>query len=88
MMSASEIYELKKAQSEQQKDSEFLGHNLEIGKYDIHFAINILKTILIECQAFKMNSEPLYRTLDHSIKRLLAMLEVERDQMSLSKLHK
>lgn len=63
----------------------FLEHNLNIDKYDINFVINVLKTILRECDRHKINPKDLHISLSQSVKRLLAMLEVERDHLNLSK---
>jgi hypothetical protein len=48
------------------------------GKYDINYAINLLKIILNKCQGFPERDFKF--SMQHSLKRLLAYLEVERDQ--------
>lgn len=49
-------------------------------KYDIHYAITLLKTILSKCDAHKLSPHDLHFTLTQSVRKMLAMLEVERDQ--------
>lgn len=51
------------------------------GVYDIHYAINLLKSILVLCEKEKFNPRDLQFTLSQGLQKQLAYLEVERDQM-------
>jgi LytS/YehU family sensor histidine kinase len=53
---------------------------LDKSKYDIHFVINLIKTLIDQIERNKFNSSDIAFTLSYSLKKLLANLEVERDQ--------
>ncbi len=55
---------------------------LSKGKYDIDYAINLLKTVENKCEVGKMQPKDTLFTLRESVRRLLAMLEVEKGQQS------
>ena len=55
-----------------------LSEYLPKGKYDIHYVISLLKILDVQCQSKPMSN--LGFTLSNSIRRLLSMLEIERDQ--------
>jgi hypothetical protein len=59
-----------------QEVNNLCGHMLKKGSYDIDYVIVILKVILQQKPHFG---------LQESIRKLLAMLEVERDQINLKK---
>lgn len=61
--------------------NEFFQHSLPKGKYNIHYTINLLRILLDQIEKIKMNPRDIAFTLSSSIKRLLAMLEVESEQM-------
>lgn len=90
IMTAEEVTALMNGQKKYKEKVEFLNFHLDLSKIDVNFTINVLKTILRECSQYKYTNgcEPLYRSLHHSIARLLAMLEVERDSSLLSSLPK
>lgn len=52
--------------------------SLPRGKYDIHYVILLLKIIIGKCESFHTKDFKLSMT--HSLKKMLAYLEVERDQ--------
>jgi hypothetical protein len=54
--------------------------NIKYGKYDIHFVISMLRKIVSECDKLKMQPHNIHFSLTNSLKRLIAMLEVERMQ--------
>ena len=59
-----------------------LSRYLSKGKYDIDYVINLCKIIDSQCQSTPMSN--LGFTLSNSLRRLIAMLEVERDNYNLS----
>lgn len=63
------------------KANNYFGNYLQKGKYDINYVINLLKIILQKCEQMKMNPKDLQFTLRTSTEKLLAMIEVERDQL-------
>lgn len=65
------------------KGNEFLRYTLPKGRYDINYSIQLLSIILEKCEQEKMSPRDLQFSLCHSIKKLLAMLEVERNDMIL-----
>jgi hypothetical protein len=56
---------------------------LSKGKYDIDYVISLCKVIDSQCKSVPMSN--LGFTLSDSLRRLIAMLEVERDNYNLSK---
>lgn len=50
------------------------------GKYDIHYVINLLRSIEDQCHKYRLNPSTLQFSLQNSLQRMIAMLEVERDQ--------
>jgi|ERR1700690_3157831 hypothetical protein len=56
---------------------------LNKNKYDIEYVITLLKFILDQCEEMKMNPRELQFSLVHSLKKMIAMLEVEKDQQNL-----
>lgn len=61
-------------------DNNYFGYSLKKGEYDINYVINLLKIIMTKCEGMKHNPKDLQFTLWTSTQKLLAMLEVERDQ--------
>lgn len=61
--------------------NQYLGHCLIKGKYDINYVITLLRIIMDQCYAMRLNPRDLQFTLWTSTQKLLAMLEVERDQL-------
>ncbi len=59
---------------------ELFKYSLPKGKYDINFVINMLRIIVEQCDKMKMTPRDIHFSLTQSIKRLIAMLEVERMQ--------
>jgi len=55
--------------------------SLPMGKYDIDFVITFCRILLEKIERYKIRPQDLPLTLMHSIKRLMSMLEVEKDQM-------
>ena len=64
----------------EKRENSYIGHSLAKGKYDINYIINLLKIIMTKCEEMKHNPRDLQFTLWTSTQKLLAMLEVERDQ--------
>ena len=56
---------------------------LKKAQYDINFVIRVLKDQLLMIDRAKFNPRDLPITLSHSIKSLLAFLEVERDNIEI-----
>lgn len=54
---------------------------LPFGQYDINFVITFCHILIDKINRFKCNPRDLPFTLTQSLKKLLAMLEVEKDQM-------
>jgi hypothetical protein len=54
---------------------------LPFGQYDINFVITFCRILIDKIDRLKFNPRDLPFTLTQSLKKLLAMLEVERDQM-------
>ncbi len=58
---------------------EFLNQKLKHGQFDIHYVIKLLRIINDQCIKHQLNPGELRFTLIHSLKKMIAMLEVERD---------
>ena len=54
---------------------------LPFGQYDINFVITFCRILIDKIDRLKFNPRDLPFTLTQSLKKLLAMLEVEKDQM-------
>ena len=61
-----------------EEPNNLFGNVLNKGKYDINYVICLLRTILDQCNAMRRNPRDFQFTLQQSLLRLLAMLEVER----------
>ena len=53
---------------------------LDKSKYNIDFVISMIKTLIDHVERNKMNPQDLAFSLNHSLKRLLANLQVDKDQ--------
>lgn len=71
--------------TKQEEKNEVLGYVLDKGKYDINYVIKILQIILEQCEIMRFSPRDLQFTLSQSLKRLLAMLIVERNQDNTKK---
>ncbi len=56
-------------------------HTLAYGNYDIDYLITFCRMLLTTIDRFKDRPKDLPFTLTHSLKKMLAFLEVEKDQM-------
>lgn len=59
---------------------ELFRKHLPKGKYDIHFVIQLLMVIHDKIESMKMNPKDIAFTMCDSLKRLIANLEVEKQQ--------
>lgn len=66
--------------SQKNQTNEIYGHTLSKGKYDITYVITLLRIIHDQTEKMKLNPRDLSFTLTTSLKKLIAMLEVEREQ--------
>ena len=62
------------------KNNEIFTNSLPKGKYDIHYVIKLLRIIHDKIESMKMSPRDIPFTMCDSMKRLIANLEVERDQ--------
>ena len=62
------------------RNNEIFSNSLPKGKYDIHYVIELLRIIHDKIESMKMSPKDIPFTMCDSMKRLIANLEVERDQ--------
>lgn len=62
---------------------EFLRYSLPKGKYDINFVIQLLHIILDQADKNLLSPRDFHFSMKESCKRMLAMLEVEKDNSNL-----
>lgn len=62
------------------RNNEIFNKDLPKGKYDIHYVIKLLRIIHDKIESMKMSPRDIPFTMCDSMKRLIANLEVERDQ--------
>ncbi len=62
------------------ENNEIFRNSLPKGKYDINYVIRLLRIIHDKIESMKMNPREIPFTMCDSMKRLIANLEVEKDQ--------
>lgn len=64
--------------SPQTEQIKFLNNTLTRGKYDVDYVINLCKMIETKCHEMRHNPQHLQFTLQESLKKLIAFLQVEK----------
>lgn len=59
--------------------------HLKKGQYDIDYVIGLLRKILQQCDSMRHNPRELEFSLRESLRRLLSMLEIEKNQKGEAK---